>query len=108
VGVDERDSSQYFTMRDLRNGNMVKNVTRTSARRLWHYAITQFVRIPADLSQLGIEWQGELGLLRKYNEGNHTRYDLLQRLPDGIRYYFGVTEDGVHGRWKSLVGVEDE
>lgn len=108
VAVDERDGSQYFTMRDLRNGNMVKNVTRTSARRLWHYAITQFARIPAELSQLGIEWQGELGLLRKYNEGNHTRYDLLQRLPDGVRYYFGVTEDGVHGRWKSLVGVDDE
>lgn len=108
VTVDERDGSQYFTMRDLRNGNMVKNVTRTSARRLWHYAITQFARIPPDLSQLGIEWQGELGLLRKYNEGKKSRYDLLQRLPDGIRYYFGVTEDGVHGRWKSLVGVDDE
>lgn len=108
VNVDERDGSQYFTMRDLRNGNMVKNVTRSSARRLWHYAITQFARIPADLNQAGIEWQGELGMLRKYKEGNHSRYDLLQRHPDGIRFYFGVTEDGIHGRWKSLVGAEDE
>ena len=108
VRVDERDGAQYFTMRDLRNGNMVKNVTRSSARRLWHYAITQFSKLPSDLNQAVVEWQGELGLLKKYNEGNHTRYDLVQYLSGGPRYYFGVTDDGIHGRWKALVGAEDE
>ena len=43
VAVEEREGVQYFTVRDLRNGNMVKNVTETSARRLWHYAITQYL-----------------------------------------------------------------
>ncbi|HSO26784.1 MAG TPA: RNA-binding domain-containing protein, partial [Anaerolineales bacterium] len=58
VDVDQRDGTPYYTMRDLRNGNVVKNVTRSSARRLWHYAITQFAKLPKDLGQASIEWQG--------------------------------------------------
>ncbi len=108
VTVDERDGLQHFTMRDLRNGNMVKNVTRTSARRLWAYAITQYSKLPADPTQAALEWQDDLGLLRRYTEGPHTRYDLLQRHPGGMHYYFGVTDDGIHGRWKTLVGADDE
>ncbi len=108
VVVEERDGIQYFTMRDLRNGNMVKNVTRTSARRLWHYAVTQYVKLPADPAQAVVEWQGDLGLLKRYSEGHHTRYDLLQRVDGEQRCYFGVTDDGIHGRWKILVGAEDE
>ncbi|MEA3460173.1 MAG: putative DNA binding domain-containing protein, partial [Chloroflexota bacterium] len=37
----ERKGTLYHTMRDLRNGNEVRNVTRSSARRLWRYAIVQ-------------------------------------------------------------------
>jgi hypothetical protein len=36
------------------------------------------------------------------------RYDLVQRTPEGYRYYYGVTEDGIHGPWKMLVGQDDE
>jgi hypothetical protein len=108
VTVDEREGARYFTMRDLRNGNMVKNVTRTSARRLWHYAITCYSHYPADLSQAGIQWQGNLGMVLAYQQGKGMRYDLVQRTPNGFRYYFGVTEDGIHGPWASLVGQEDE
>jgi len=33
---------------------------------------------------------------------------LAQRQPDGsIRIYYGVTEDGIHGPWRRLVGLED-
>lgn len=106
--VEERDGSRYYTMRDLRNGNVVKNVTRKSARRLWHYAITEFAKLPGDISKTQIHWQGNLGLLRKRKQGKRMRYDLVQRTPEGIRYYFGVTEDGIHGNWKSLVGQDDE
>lgn len=108
VSVDERDGSRYFTMRDLRNGNMVKNVTKSSARRLWHYAITSFSELPADLNQAGIQWQGNLGLIRTQKQGKGARYDLVQRTPERYRFYFGVTEDGIHGQWKGLVGQEDE
>jgi hypothetical protein len=108
VGYEERSGNRYYTMRDLRNGNMVKNVTRTSARRLWHYAITTFAKYPADLSQANAQWQGDYGLVNRYKQGKSWRYDLVQRTPQGLRYYFGVTEDGIHGPWEQLVGQEDE
>jgi hypothetical protein len=41
INVEERNGVRYYTMRDLRNGNIVKNVTHSSARRLWHYAIKE-------------------------------------------------------------------
>ena len=108
VSYEDREGARYFTMRDLRNGNMVKSVTRTSARGLWHYAITQFSRYPADLSQAGIHWQGNFGIVHSEKQGKSMRYDLVQRTPQGYRYYFGVTEDGIHGPWADLVGQEDE
>lgn len=106
VQVDERDGKHYFTLRDLRNGNIVKNVTQASARRLWHYAIKQFARLPEDLNQAKITWDGDYGLLRRYQEGKHIRFDLVQRAKDGYRFYFGVTEDGIHGGWRRFLGVE--
>ncbi len=108
VRVDERDGISYYTMRDLRNGNEVKNVTRVSARRLWHYAITEFDQLPTDLSKVKIQWQGKVGLLGVQRQGKNVRYNLVERTPKGYRLYFGVTEDGVHGRWKALVGTDEE
>jgi hypothetical protein len=106
--VAERDGATYYTMRDLRNGNMVKNVTQTSARRLWHYAISEFRKLPSNIEKASISWHGDLGILNEQKRGKRARYDLAQRTPEGIRVYFGVTEDGIHGEWKSLVGGEGE
>ena len=108
VKVDERDGISYYTMRDLRNGNEVKNVTRVSARRLWHYAITEFDQLPTDLSKVKIQWQGKVGLLGVQRQGKNVRYNLVERTSKGYRLYFGVTEDGIHGRWKALVGSDEE
>ncbi len=108
VGFEERDGVRYYTMRDLRNGNVVKNVTMSSARRLWHYAISQFARLPQDLAKVPIAWQGDIGILGKRSLGKRERLDLAQKTPTGIRLYFGVTEDGIHGEWKRLVGAETE
>ena len=108
VGMEERGGSRYFTMRDLRNGNVVKNVTRTSARRLWHYAIKEFSKLPADLSEAPVSWDGDLGVLRRHKQGNIIRYDLVQKMNEGYRFYFGVTDDGIRGPWKRMVGAEDE
>ncbi|MBN1146911.1 MAG: putative DNA binding domain-containing protein [Anaerolineales bacterium] len=108
VSEQERDGEHYYTMRDLRNGNVVKNVTRKSARRLWHYAIASFAELPSELSRAKIQWQGQFGLLRRRKQGKSTRYDLVRRTDDGYRYYFGVTDDGIHGPWKRLVGHEDD
>lgn len=108
VGVEERDGGSFYTVRDLRNGNMVKNVTLKSARRLWHYALTQYASLPEDLSKAEIEWLGDYGLLRKRKQGKRLNYDLLERSVSGKRFYFGVTDDGIHGPWKQLVGQDEE
>ncbi|HVN55097.1 MAG TPA: RNA-binding domain-containing protein [Anaerolineaceae bacterium] len=103
----ERDGARYFTMRDLRNGNVVKNVTRSSARRLWHYAIQRYQEVASDPEQAKMTWQGDYGLIRRYKQGKTTLYDLAQKTPAGIRYFFGVTQDGIHGPWKMVAGEEE-
>ena len=108
VSVEERNQGLYYTLRDLRNGNVVKNVTQKSARRLWHYAITHYAELSADPTQGKNQWQGNLGLARSYKQGKSKRYDLVQRVEGDYRYYFGVTDDGIHGPWKKLVGQEDD
>ncbi len=108
VEVEERDGVRYYTMRDLRNGNVVKNVTQASARRLWHYAISEYDRLPADLTKAAISWQGDLGLVKEQHRGTRTRHDLAQRQADKVRVFFGVTEDGLDGEWRRLVGAEVE
>jgi hypothetical protein len=107
VSVEERGGVEYYTVRDLRNGNMVKNVTQKSARKLWHQAITRFSKLPKDLSQLNIQWHGDLAQVDSTKYGKSVRYELVQRTPGSYRYYFGVTEDGIHGAWKQVVGLED-
>lgn len=108
AAVEERGGVRYYTMRDLRNGNVVKNVTESSARRLWHYAISQYIRLAPQLEKAPIQWQGDLGLVAEQRRGDRVRYDLAQRTPQGIRLFFGVNEDGIHGEWKRLVGGEAE
>jgi hypothetical protein len=106
VETGERKGTLYHTMRDLRNGNVVKNVTRKSARRLWHYAITQVEEHPVDASR--VEWHGDIGLLKRREHAGRARYDLVQRDDGKLRVYYGVTEDGIHGEWARLVGLETD
>jgi phage-related protein len=94
-------------VRDLRNGNVVKNVTRSSARRLWHYAISQRESNPVKADK--VQWQGDIGLWRRYQKGGETRYDLVQRSKDGrLRVYYGVTDSGMHGPWQAFLGPDEE
>ncbi len=104
VSTEARKGTLYHTVRDLRNGNVVKNVTRSSARHLWRYAITEAEAKAAP----PITWFGDLGLIRKTQKGGVTRYDLAQRTAEGIQVYYGVTEDGVHGEWKRVIGGDEE
>lgn len=104
VDVDDREGVKYFTVRDLRNGMVVNNVTESSARRLWHYAIKQYLELPSDVRKATSSWNGDLGLLRTRGRGKSRRYDLAQISNGTTRLYFGVTEDGIHGDWKQLVG----
>ncbi|MBC8496754.1 MAG: putative DNA binding domain-containing protein [Anaerolineales bacterium] len=108
VTVEERQGVRYYTVRDLRNNNVVKNVTRKSARKLWHYAVTQYDKVSED-PQSEVKWQGDLGLLNIQKIGNFSRYDLIQRDAKGnYRFYFGVTEDGIDDNWQRVIGISED
>lgn len=105
VFSEERGGKLYHTVRDLRNNNEVKNVTLSSSRRLWHYAISQHEQHPVD--ERAVTWHGDLGLWQRRKTRGVVRYDLVQRLPDGgLRVYYGVSDDGIHGEWRTVVGEE--
>jgi len=106
IATEERQGTLYHTMRDLRNGNVVKNVTRKSARRLWHYAISQ--REGKKLHHNQVEWHGDVGLWQQRKYRGRWMYDLVQRDNGDLRIYYGVTEAGIHGEWNTVVGSDEE
>ncbi|PKN85113.1 MAG: transcriptional regulator [Chloroflexi bacterium HGW-Chloroflexi-8] len=108
VLAEERNGIRYFTVRDLRNGNIVKNVTQTSARRLWQYAIKRYIDLIDQNKDPKIIWSGNFGLLRKYKVQKYDIFDLVYKEDDTIRYFFGVTSIGIHGKWKSLTGDSED
>lgn len=96
-----RGDMQY-TMRDLRNNRIIHNVTRSSARKLWQYAISEHDRNVAHKTE--IKWLGDVGILKASERAGKLRYDLVQRDSAGeLHFYYGVTDDGIHGVWKDLV-----
>jgi hypothetical protein len=105
VETVERKGTLYHTMKDLRNGSIVRNVTRSSARKLWRYAITEHENKPVQADR--VQWNAgdeSLGLWKSSKRAGKLRYDLVQRMPDGrIHVYYGVTEDGIDGAWRSFL-----
>jgi hypothetical protein len=102
VDTEERKGTRYHAMKDLRNGNVVRNVTRSSARKLWRYAITQHESNPVQENK--VKWSPEnrrLGLWKSSKRAGKIRYDLVQRMPGGeLEVYYGVTDDGIDGPWR--------
>jgi len=107
VSMETRNGKKYYTVRDLRNGNVVKNVTQKSARKLWHQAIMRYSTLPDQVEKANIRWEGDYGLISMHKRGNINRYDLIQKTKNGYRYFFGVTNDGIHGVWKQLTGNDE-
>jgi hypothetical protein len=85
---------------------VVNNVTRKSARKLWHYAISEAEENPVDATK--VDWRGEIAMLKKRAHAGQTRYDLVQRENGKLRIYYGVTEEGIHSEWTRLVGLDAE
>lgn len=91
-----------YTMRDLRNNRIIHNVTRSSARKLWQYAINEHEENPT--ARADIKWLGDIGLIKTNRRAGKLRYDLVQRDSSGeLHAYYGVTDDGIHGAWKDLI-----
>ncbi|MDM8518962.1 putative DNA binding domain-containing protein [Anaerolineales bacterium HSG6] len=99
---EERKGKIFYSLRDLRNGNIVHNVTKKSARKLWQYAIKEYETNTVDEKK--VTWQGEIGLWKKQQRGEQVRFDLVQRGPnDRLHVYYGVTYDGIDGMWQTLM-----
>lgn len=101
--TEVRKGIQYHSVRDLRNRRVVHNVTRMSARHLWQYAVDEYEKNPVTVDK--VRWKGDLGIWKAYAHGGKTRYDLVQRTGGKLFVYYGVTEDGLHGAWRELVGA---
>lgn len=106
VRSEQRNGTTRHTMRDLRHGREVHNVTHSSARKLWRYAIA--LKEKHTFHEDKVTWSGNLGLWHRYLRAGRPRYDLAQKTPDGqIFVYYGVTDEGIHGPWKAVVGNQD-
>lgn len=102
VDAFEQDGTWYYTLRDLRYHKLIYNVTKSTDRRLWRAAISQ--REKGDLSDAAVRWDGDYGLWRSYRQRTgERRYDLVYRGDGDPRVFFGVSEPGMVGRWKSLL-----
>lgn len=107
VDVRERGGVRYYTIRDLRNGSSVQNVTLKSARRLWRYAISQHEQNAPKVDS--IQWAGDVGLVKAEKRAGKQRYDFAQRMPDGsIAVYYGVTEEGCDDPWQQFLVGQDQ
>jgi hypothetical protein len=98
----EQDGTRYYTLRDLRYHKLIHNVTKGTERRLWRAAIQQ--REKGDLDERAVRWDGDFGLWRSYRQrAGDRRYDLVYRGDGDPRVFFGVSEAGMTGRWKTLL-----
>ena len=104
VDNEERNGHRFYTIRDLRNGHVIKNVTRKGARKLWSYAIQQAEDRPVDPAK--IEWRQDTGFVRMERRAGKMRYDLALREKERIRIFYGVTDDGMDGVWAQF--LQDE
>jgi len=104
VDSEDRNGQHYHSICDLRNGNVIKNVTRKGARKLWSYAIEQQEDHPVDTAK--VEWKGDIGLIKVEKRARKLRYDLALREGDATRVFYGVTEDGMDGRWSAFLQEE--
>ncbi len=106
ASVDVRDGIRYFTLRDLRNGSLVRNVTFKSARDLWHYALKQHAT--GAYAPEKIEWTDDRAILSSSERAGKMRYDLALREADGTPHvFYGVVEEGLDEAWRALVSTGD-
>jgi hypothetical protein len=108
VEATEVDGVRHFTMRDLRNDQITRNVTPQTARSLWAQAIREFEKgTPASERIL---WIDDLGYWKSVRISNgERRYHLVARDPAGqMRFFFGVSEDGLDERWRQVIAAARE
>lgn len=106
IGVEvvesvQRNGHQVHSIRDMRNGNVVKNITRKGSRKLWNYAIQNHE--DKSVEKAKIDWKGDIGLINVDKRAGKVRYDLALKENGSTRVFYGVTEDGMEGRWSVFI-----
>jgi hypothetical protein len=103
VEVADEDGVAHYTMRDLRNDQITRNVTAATARSLWAQAIREFEKGAPSMDH--ITWNGDFGYWKSVRiSSGERRYHLATRASDGhMRLFFGVSEEGLDDRWKSVI-----
>jgi hypothetical protein len=103
VDVDEIDGVAHYTLRDLRNDQLTRNVTAATARSLWAQAIREYERGAPSADR--VAWQGDRAFWKSTRISNgERRYHLLSRDADGnLHIYFGVSDDSLDPGWQAVI-----
>ena len=101
VESQQRKNGIYHSVRDLRNGNLIKNVTKSSARKLWHYAIAQAESHKPDPARM--QWINDKAVLNMRRKDDYIWYDLALQDGDEVRVFYGVTDSGLNDEWLAVI-----
>ena len=105
LAIAERDGERSYTLRDLRGGRVLDNVTRRSARRLWRIAVLERERGTPD--EGAIRWHGDLGYVGSETRDGVRRYTLAARADGAVRYFYAVGEEGITDAWRAVIPHDD-
>jgi hypothetical protein len=105
VDAQRRNGEWLYEIRDLRT---TPGVSRDRAQGLWQYAIARHEDLREGRIDIysQVRWAGRLGLLRAYQQGGRTKFDLVHRDANGVidHIFYGVSDWGLSEAWNVLLG----
>jgi|GEM_PF-207301 len=105
VDAQRRNGEWLYEIRDLRT---TPGVSRDRAQGLWQYAISRHEDLRDGRVDLyaQVKWVGRLGLLRAYQQGGRTKFDLVHRDANGVidHVFYGVSDWGLSETWSTVLG----
>ncbi|MBV9790859.1 MAG: ATP-binding protein, partial [Chloroflexi bacterium] len=105
VDDQRRNGEWLYEIRDLRT---TPGVSRDRAQGLWQYAIARHEDLREGRMDIysQVRWAGRLGLLRAYQQGGRTKFDLVHRDANGVidHIFYGVSDWGLSEAWNVLLG----
>lgn len=105
IDAQRRNGEWLYEIRDLRT---TPGVSRDRAQGLWQYAIGRHEDLREGRVDIysQIKWAGRLGLLRAYQQGGRTKFDLVHRDANGVidHIFYGVSDWGLSEAWNVLLG----
>lgn len=104
VDAQRKNGEWIYEIRDLRT---TPGVGRERAQGLWQYAIARHEDLRDGRLDVysQVKWAGRLGLLRVYQQGGRTKYDLVHRDANGVidHIFYGVSDWGLSDTWSVLL-----